>query len=81
MTLTLKRRLTNADRVAVAALAHVDPRSVKSYVDGGRRQHPTTVDAIERALRKLGLVAPPARQPNAGTLDLFPTKKGPNENV
>lgn len=58
MTLKLTRRLKSPDYTAIAALARVDPRSVKRYTAGSQNQHPVVVDAIERALRKLELVAP-----------------------
>lgn len=81
MPLPLKQELTSSDRLAVAALARVDPRAVRRYLDGAK-QHPATVDAIERALRKLDHVAPPPRPPSAEdrTLDLpftdTPNKEG-----
>lgn len=86
MTLRLSRELSPADRAAVSRLAAVDVRTVRRYLDGDPTQRPYTVNAIERALRKLGLVAKPAPRSESArvrTLDLpfgtAPRPKGGDE--
>jgi hypothetical protein len=73
VTLPLTHSLGYAESCAVAAKARVDYRSVRAYLEESRRQRPATVDAIERALRALGLVAKRPKRSGAEdrTLPLF----------
>jgi hypothetical protein len=86
MTLPLARPLTLLDRNNIAARSRVDARTVRRYLAGDTAMRPYTIDAIERALRSLGLVARrAARSPNAAdrTLPLpygsLPRPKGGDE--
>lgn len=60
-------RTLNPDELRrVAALAHLDPRTVKARLEG-RRQASTTSARVDDALRQLGFAVPDRATPTAGT--------------
>jgi len=84
MTLLLIHALKGREITAVAAAAQVNEQTVRNYLAGKAGQRPSTVVAIETALRRLGFVQRRAR-PTADkrTLSLpfgaGPRRKGEDE--
>lgn len=52
--------LTKFEILAIASVAHCDPRTVKSYLTGAKRPYPAMREALDAALRALGHDLPDA---------------------